>query len=250
MKNKRILNALNQVDDKYINEAAPEMGVHKRSARIKLAALAACLALVLAVGIPALVNRNNAIPLSDASSKVKVTHINRIPNKSTSKSDLMALTEEEIFSKSNTLIFKGMVTKISNIKISFNGSNEYQALAEIKTEKVYRGSIAPGDTITVLVPCPIEGSIKVEDTGVISQLKVGMTGIFMPVIYDETSIWEENGARLTKKDLAPCGFSDGMRWAFLETSNGLVFERWSYESIADATTLEQIEEYILKMLGK
>ena len=80
-------------------------------------------------------------------------------------------------------------------------------------------------------------------------MKAGVTGIFMPVIYDdENSIWEQNGARLDKRDIADYGFADGERFAFLETEDGLVFSRDAYGSIDDATTLDEVEDYIKAML--
>lgn len=52
-KEERILNALGEVDDSFISEAAPKNKVHKKSKAVKWSALAACLAatIVLAVGI-------------------------------------------------------------------------------------------------------------------------------------------------------------------------------------------------------
>mgnify|MGYP001856921961 FL=1 len=80
-------------------------------------------------------------------------------------------------------------------------------------------------------------------------MKAGVTGIFMPVIYDdENSIWEQNGARLDKRDIADYGFADGERFAFLETEDGLVFFRDAYGSIDDATTLDEVEDHIKAML--
>ena len=80
-------------------------------------------------------------------------------------------------------------------------------------------------------------------------MKTGVTGIFMPVIYDdENSIWEQNGARLDKRDIADYGFADDERFAFLETEDGLVFSFFSYGSIDDATTLDEVEDYIKAML--
>ena len=71
----------------------------------------------------------------------------------------------------------------------------------------------------------------------------------MPVLYDdEKSIWEQNGARLDKRDIADYGFADGERFAFLETEDGLVFFRDAYGSIDDATTLDEVEDYIKAML--
>ena len=72
----------------------------------------------------------------------------------------------------------------------------------------------------------------------------------MPMIYDENSVLEENGATLFLKDIADYGFYDGVRFAFLETDHGLVFDRSTYQSIAQAQNLDEIEDYILKMLEK
>ena len=71
----------------------------------------------------------------------------------------------------------------------------------------------------------------------------------MPMIYDdENSIWEQNGAKLDIRDIADYGFADGERFAFLETEDGLVFSRDAYSSIANATTLDEVEDYIETML--
>ena len=73
----------------------------------------------------------------------------------------------------------------------------------------------------------------------------------MPMIYnDENSFWEQNGAKIDKRELADYGFADGERYAFLQTDDGLVFSREAYSSIAKATTLDEIEEYIEAMLEK
>lgn len=93
-------------------------------------------------------------------------------------------------------------------------------------------------------------NLWVEDTDTIAALETGMTGIFMPMIYDENSVLEENGATLFLKDIADYGFYDGVRFAFLETDHGLVFDRSTYQSIAQAQNLDEIEDYILKMLEK
>jgi hypothetical protein len=88
----------------------------------------------------------------------------------------------------------------------------------------------------------------VEDTEVVSSMRAGMTGIFMPVKYDKTMYREENGARLYFQDIAEYGFLDGIRYAFLDSGRGLIFNRYAYKSISSASSLEQIEKYIAKMI--
>ena len=134
--------------------------------------------------------------------------------------------------------------------IDFNGSKEVRCVASIEIEKVYNGDIIRGKEIRVLLPCPIsEGPVTTEDTSIISQIKCGMEGIFMPWVYGKDSYWEENGAVLFVTDLAPCGFGDGMRWAFLDTEHGLVFERNSYPGASNARTLDEIEKYVIGKLN-
>ena len=92
-----------------------------------------------------------------------------------------------------------------------------------------------------MLNCPILKGFWVTDTNTVSAMKVGTTGIFMPMIYnDENSFWEQNGAKIDKRELADYGFADGERYAFLQTDDGLVFSREAYSSIANATTLDEI----------
>ncbi len=140
---------------------------------------------------------------------------------------------------------------VRNIVVSFNGEKEYLAIAQIEIEKVYRGTCSEGDTVSVLFPCPISAIMYATDSSTVSAMKAGMTGIFMPMVYDdETAMWLENGASLDQRELAEYGFADGERYAFLEKGSGLVFNRGAYASIADATTLDEVEEYIEKMLER
>ena len=102
------------------------------------------------------------------------------------------------------------------------------------------------ETVSVLLPCAITPIVRVTGSDI---MKTGMTGIFMPIEYDDTSSrWMENGAELDKRELAGYGFADGGRYVFLETNAGLVFDRDVYKSISNATTLEEVEEYIENML--
>ena len=168
-----------------------------------------------------------------------------------SSCSLIYLTEEELFTYFDTAVFRGTVREIRNIELDFNGDSAYRAIAEIEVERVYRGPCEAGETVSVMLPCPIEQGLWVEDTETVSAMREGMSGIFMPVVYDsENSRWEQNGAVLIKKDLVDYGFADGVRYAFLETELGLIFDRGAYESIADAQTIDEIEEYILDMIAQ
>lgn len=249
MKPEEISVAMGHIDDSIIEETNGVRQSKKAKKRgwVKWAACAACLALVLAVGIPMINHQGGQISLSGGSVGVTVKYTDNALATSGSP-DLKYLTEDELFTYLDTAIFKGTVSEIKNIELDFNGALEYRAIAKIKVEKIYRGPCAVGDTVSVLLPGPISEGVWVEDTETVSAMRAGTTGIFMPVIYDETSIWEQNGAKLVKKDIADYGFADGVRYAFVETAGGLVFDRGSYASVSGAASLEEIENYILSKI--
>ena len=189
----------------------------------------------------------NSLVLQYSSKNIHVYYTNQTP-KSTSNANLIYLTEDELFNKDNPLLFRGKVENIKNLEISFNGVKEYNAIATILVSNVYRGDIKNGDEIKILLPCPINGSISIEDTTVVASMKEGMTGIFMPVQYDRTSTWVENGETLTLLDIAGYGLQDGMRYAFLDMGEKLIFDKASYPSFKNAKTLDDIEQYIKKLI--
>lgn len=248
MKNEELFDVLGDVNEKYVAQARAPVAKQRRPGWKSWAALAACLALLLAVGTSVLDNQRNKIDLSDASMNVSAKYTNKAPDTS-SETSLIALTEEELFTHFDTIIFKGTVVSIENIQLDFNGDKSYRAIAEIAVEEVIRGVFAVGDTLTVLLPCPIGSDVRMTDSATLLALRAGMTGIFMPMVYDENSTWWQNDATLVLKDIADYGFADGVRYAFLDTEDGIIFDRQSYESIEDATTLDEIRLYIESMIG-
>ena len=228
----------------------------KRAMTIKAKPTIATLAVVICVlflvfCIPLFSNGNSDFELKNSRGNVRVKYVDNVPDSALrSSSQLMWLTEEELFHKWNTSIFKGAVEEIRNIRIDFNGSTEYRAIARIKIDKVYRGDESAGQVVSVLLPSPVGTGLWIEDTDVISAMRVGMTGIFMPIKYDDTFYWEQNDTKLFWSDIAEYGFLDGMRFAFLVSdSEGIIFEREAYPSIAAANSLDEIERYIMQMLN-
>lgn len=256
MKEERILNVLGKVDEKYIKEADPEVKA-KRKAPVwtKWGAMAACLCLVIgAITMIPYFGENTPDPqlgeiiLSDKTT-AGVSYGYDDGETASTKGQLKYLTEEEMFIHENKYVFRGTVSGLTNVTIDFNGEKAVRCIATIVINEVYQGELVVGNQITMLIPCAIDlvGS-AVEDTGVIAQLEIGMEGIFMPWVYDENSYMEMNGAILIMQDLAPCGLADGMRWAFLDTEQGLVFLRSAYPGAKDATNLDDIEAYVIEML--
>lgn len=246
MKANEFYKEIGTIEDDFIKEADTviKSGFFQRN-RKRFASVAASILLI--AGAFLAYNHYNTVPLSDASQNVHVKHVFMVPNVNTAYS-LISLSEEELFTKFNTAIFKGTITDISNIVIDFNGDKEYRAIAKVKVEKVYRGNCSVNDTVSILLPCPIQSHIQVSDTETVSAMREGISGIFMPVVYDDASYYEMNEAKLALTDIAEYGFPDGERYAFLDTEEGLIFASWAYPSIADASSLEEIEDYITSML--
>ena len=276
MKKEELFRAIGNADDSLLarcplpdeptgaqpsGEAVPQKHILFFSGRSRKRALALCASVCLVLAAAALLipklfgGSSENFPefqLSEASRGVEVSCTDSLPDSMpATSSDLLWLDEESLFTCFETDIFEGTVTGIQNIVIDYSGEKNYRAIASIQVEKVFRGSCAAGDTVQILLPCPIgtEG-FRVEDTGVISRLRAGMHGVFMPDVYGKDSISERNGARLLLTDLAPYGLPDGERYAFLETDSGLLFARWAYESLRDASSLTEIEVYIEEMLQK
>ncbi len=266
MKKEELYKEIGYVDPDIIEEAdsITKKGFMKRN-WIRVASIAACLVVLVAVAIP-LVNEEKKSDgdkvtitnrpseemaqfpdLSEIKGGAKVQYVEDIPMESVS-ADLAQLSLDDIFHKMNTAIFMGTVKEVRNIEIAFGNYTEYRALVQIQVTKVYRGEMKEGDIIMVLLPCGINTGVWVEDTDVVSQIQEGVTGIFMPTIYDKDSYMEMDGIRLNYQDLGDYGFSDGERFAFLQLEKGLALSTWQYPELEKATTLDEVEQYILKQL--
>ena len=258
MKNTKLLRAIGGVDDELIESAAPKTKTAQRKKAMWLRwaiPAAACLVIAVAIVIPLLNSGGGDDFNLVLSNGVTVNRVNNPPTIQ-SHADLMYLTEEELFSDwrgMERVVFDGVVKKVDNIVLRFGSewhNESYRAIAYIEVGEVYRGNIEPGTTVTVLLPAPVgNNNIWVEDTSVSTQMTVGTMGIFLPVRYNESSTWEENGNTLYLQELAEYGLLDGERHAFLEKQGELVFRRDAYPSVADATTMDEIRQYVMTMLA-
>lgn len=243
------LSMLENIDEKYITEAAEVKKTHRKRIFAAYGSVAACAALALAIGVSVYrAPSPNILPLSTYSSNVKVEYYNGDVSKMTDAHSLAYFySAEEAFAKAEAVL-RGTVTDIRNIEINSNGIKEYRALATVTVENVYRGSCKAGDVVTIMLPCPISEGQWVEDTDVVAQMSVGKGGIFLLKEYGEDDYYKANNCALLLSDVADYGFFDGVQFAFVETENGLVFDTLKYGEVASATTLDEIEEYVVKMV--
>lgn len=144
--------------------------------------------------------------------------------------------ERSYFANYDTDIFRGTV--LGTRLVHLNGDEESlpRIVATIRLSKVYRGSLAPGDTITLIAGKQAKVSNELTDSVTCYYIEPGMRGIFMVVPSEE------------KRIEADYELPDDRHFAFLDTDQGLIFERDTYTSISDAQTLDDIESYIYTML--
>ncbi|MBR3061049.1 MAG: hypothetical protein IKG65_01220 [Exiguobacterium sp.] len=242
MKNDQILRLLGEVDDRYIEESM--MIERKPYQRLKWGA---GLLIAVAAGFMLFTSNvwNERIPLSTDSTANSVHIVDQSKVTSDiSEENMMDMTEDELFSKWNPVVVRGTVTNIRHIEIDFNGETEYQSLITIHVSNVYRGDVQIGRDLIVRADA-IGETGQAEHVSVISHVKQGMEGIFMPIPYDDEFVWEQNDATLRLKDIADYGFPDGERYLFLDTPNGLLFERDAYPSLQGVDSLDEVEDWMM-----
>jgi hypothetical protein len=266
MKNKRIVDSWNKIEPNAATEARMLDSILARNhsgeteeGKVitmnkvlnwkRLAPIAACLALAVAITIPFLNNSSGDFDLQLSDKGTKVSYVDKVPNINTITS-LVYLTEDElladVYEGYPVVIFSGTITEVKNIRLDFgDGSDNYRAVAKIEVEDVLRGDMEAGETVSVLLPAPVgvEG-VQVSDTGISSQMTIGVTGIFTPMKYDETSVRKQNNKEIHLLDLAEYGLPDGERWAFLETVNGLQYDHEAYPSLIGTENLNDVKEFI------
>ena len=242
MKSEQILRLLGEVDDRYIEESM--MIERKPYQRLKWGA---GLLIAVAAGFMLFTSNvwNERIPLSTDSTANSVHIVDQSKVTSDiSEENMMDMTEDELFSKWNPVVVRGTVTDIRHIEIDFNGETEYQSLITIHVSNVYRGDVQIGRDLIVRADA-IGETGQAEHMSVISHVKQGMEGIFMPIPYDDEFVWEQNDATLRLKDIADYGFPDGERYLFLDTPNGLLFERVAYPSLQGVDSLDEVEDWMM-----
>lgn len=249
MKNKKLLDLIGDIDDQYIIEAersierAPK--IKKRIMLIATVPIIAMITIILMIVMP-FFNNDTELTL-DQSHGITVKEINDPPSISTA-ADLVWLSEEELFSKSQhgfTMVaFEGTVDQIQNIVIDFGKTKDYYAIASINVTDVLSGEIE-GEMVDILLPNPINTNVGVSsETTYSSQIRQGQKGIFMPIEYNERAIYEMGNSKLFLQELAPYGLMDGERWIFLQTNDGLIYNEEAYPSLAPAQNLAEMKEII------
>ena len=173
--------------------------------------------------------------------------INYIDNgKISSVSNLVPISEEEIWGNGEYIIIEGKVEKVNNIKIRFGSEKEYGALLTVKINNVLRGTIDSA-VINIFVDMCFDKGVYYEDAGVLSSVEIGDNGIFIIRKYLDTDVWEENEKILYMNEIAEYGFEDAERFAFVEKGSKVIFSP-IYENIPNNSTLSEVHNYIMEQI--
>lgn len=244
MNGERLTRLIGEVDDRFVEESM-EVKEDRRGRRRRRWTGGLIVAAVLTLFVMTWDGFKEMIPLSDNSSHMSVAYIEEDDlDVGVSSANLAELSEDELFSKWNPVVVRGIVKQIDYIELDFNGQEEYQSIVTIDVTDVYRGDVKPNQTIQVLTVAGVGSNVLQSDADVISELRLGMEGIFMPRRHDDSHIWSQNGATLQMMDVSDYGFPDGERYLFLNTEQGLVFNRDAYPSLHDAKTLDDVERFM------
>ncbi len=228
MKAEQLMELLGDLDASCIDEAAcyPKR-FRQRRLWSRAAGIAAAIAVLLAGGFLLRARQDplqyepTHLCLTDASKNVTVSYAkdSELPRKQfftadTSLSDRIIYTAEETLDRKDIVIFYGEVTSIREIKVAWEREKAFGALIEFSVEKVYRGTIQPGDTIRVLVSP--HHWIYNACCDHMDDLTVGARGVFMPFLLDDSDVinYDEKTV-LAKKDLADYELDD--RWMITES---------------------------------
>ena len=120
-------------------------------------------------------------------------------------------------------------------------------MASVEVTSSLRGDLAKGDICDVLY-LGAPGRLSTSIAGDLEDLEIGSEAIFMPFWATEETGWRDGEAYFCYADLAEFYLSEGIRFLFLDTGDGLSFARDVYTDIADAKTLDEVEDYIRDML--
>lgn len=169
------------------------------------------------------------------------------PVEISSSACLVWLSPEEIFSR-DTAIFRGTVRELRYYVVEIGGYESQYTVASVEVTDRIRGDVMAGEVRTVLYMGGPNMTTSI--SGPLNSLETGSDAIFMPAAATEET-GELNGNRyFCYADLAEFYFCEGMRFVFLDTGDGLEFERGLYEDIAEAETLEEVADYIRGMIGE
>lgn len=160
------------------------------------------------------------------------------------------MSPEDIFAQ-DTAIFRGTVRELHYFIVEQDGGSteQYYTRALVEVTDSIRGNLTAGETYSLLW-LGARGYMSTSISGALEDLEVGCDAIFMPIRTDQDTGWREGNSCFCYADLADFYLSEGMRFVFADTAEGLNFDRSTYGEIADAESLDEVAAYIREQIGK
>jgi len=218
----------------------------KKKILIICAACGVCIALVIA-GIAhwpketGPVFSEEPIPLPESSGDSWVSYKMNDNTLDTEVDVAISNEAEPYFTKYDTTIFKGVLTRVTDISVSFDAKyGMYHSLMEFWVEEVYRGDCKKGDYVVVMMHYDRKANHY--------DAEIGSRSINMVVDYADEEMFGEDNLYQSIEGLADYSTIDDWGLRFVETSSGLAFASDIHSDIQDATALEEVEAYIRKMI--
>lgn len=147
----------------------------------------------------------------------------------------------------DTVIFRGTVRGLRCSAIESGSYKAYYTIASVEITDCIRGELAAGDIYNVLYTgIPGKGT---NVSGDLKNLIVGSDAVFMPFQTTPEAGWITEDGFFAYIDLAELYFEVGPGLLFLDTGDGLSFDRDVYAEIAGAETLDEVVEYLREMIG-
>ena len=255
MLNRELLaDAMSEISDGHICEAARYEARPKRQIWRRAATLAACAALVAALALP---RQSQGQPSSDApaepvySTGVTIRPLKEAPEDAgTGSSACLARLEPEEILAFDTWIFRGVVRNLTYYEIR-GAVDLYATVAAVEITDVIRGNLDIGDIYNVYLPV-IAGVSSNSIAGTLEDVAIGSEAIFMPFPATPETAFTLGGSSFCYADVAECWFSEGTRFLFLATDEGVSYDASTYTitpADGETVTLDDAAEYLRSMLG-
>ena len=160
------------------------------------------------------------------------------------------LSPEEIFAQ-ETAIFRGTVRELHYFMVEADGvpMEQYYSRAIVEVKDSIRGDLTEGETYSVLW-LGAKGYMSTSISGALEDLDVGSDAIFMPIQTGRDTGWKEGNSCFCYADIADFYLSEGMRFVFADTAEGLALDRGTYEELAEVKSLDEVAAYIRDMIGE
>lgn len=161
---------------------------------------------------------------------------------SNSAACLAWLEPEEILAM-DTAVFRGTVRNLRCFEVMAGKEAAYYTVVSVEVTDCIRGELGTGNIYNVLYP-GVLGLSGTSLSGDLEKLQADSDAIFMPRWASQETGWTAKDGFFAYGDLAELYFDEGIRFLFLDTGEGLSFDRAVYADIADAETLDEVMDYL------